>query len=106
MRVDICTWTKLDAMVQLRPQFDHLDAVHEKEYARRRKDRVTEEGAPERHENEPRTVNLTIKAAETTDELDMYGAMGETRNLLTSMRDELWQALEWVDQDVRSIAKL
>jgi len=89
-------------MVQLRPKFDHLDALHEKGKSTSRNEGADEEGATERPEREARAVNMAVKSAETNNELDMYGGMSETRKLLIAMRDEPWQRLKWVDQDVSS----
>ncbi|KAK4696554.1 hypothetical protein P7C71_g1378, partial [Lecanoromycetidae sp. Uapishka_2] len=86
-------------MVQLRPKFDHLDALSDQGKSKSRNERADEEGLIERPEREARAVNMAVKSAETNDELDMYGGMSETRKLLIAMRDEPWQRLQWIDQD-------
>lgn len=89
-------------MVQLRPQFSHIDALHEQDKSVWRQERALEERTINRlDENEPRAVNMAVKSTENNDELDMYGAMSETAKLLKAMRDEPWQRMSWVDQDVR-----
>lgn len=45
-------------------------------------------------------VNMVIKDTENNDNSDMYGGMSETAKLLREMRDEPWQHLKWIDQDV------
>jgi hypothetical protein len=87
-------------MVQLRPKFDHLDALDDQGKSTSRGGGADEEEATERPEREARAVNMAVKSAETNDELDMYGGMSETRKLLIAMRDEPWQRLKWIDQDV------
>ena len=145
---DICTWTRLDAMVQLSPQFNHIDALHESDKPVVRKSKedegddedqaahkpedaeakseetdenedtedtedIEEAQAPSERkkittdkrnvkpdENEAKAVNMSVKSAEKDEDEGMYGGMRETAKLLTAMRDEPWQRLEWIDQDV------
>ena len=52
-------------------------------------------------EQEARAVNMAVKSTEGSEE-DMYGGMRATAKLLRDMRDEPWQRLAWVDQDVSS----
>ena len=97
---DICTWTKLDAIVQLRPQFSHLDALNET-----KKTMFRFGGGPDNRDNvdpepEVRAVNMAVKSTVEGSEEDMYGGMRVTAKLLRDMRDEPWQRLAWVDQDV------
>lgn len=100
--IDICTWARLDAIVQLRPQFSHLDAIGEAVGDARRIQHKSE-----RHdirdnafeEPEAKAVNMAVKTAEGNEE-DMYGGMKATAQLLRDMRDEQWQRLTWIDQDV------
>lgn len=85
-------------MVQLRPQFTHLDALGDQDkpfFGPRSR------GGPENAavESEARAVNLTVKSSEGED-LDMYGDMSETAKLLKAMREESWQHLAWVDSEV------
>lgn len=88
-------------MVQLRPQFSHIDALHEQDKPASRKELAAEEKAAENPEaNEPKAVNMAVKSAEKDDDQNMYGGMAETARLLSAMRDEPWQRLTWVDQDV------
>ncbi len=97
----MCTWTKLDAMVQLRPQFGHIDAFHASDKSVYRQERALEERAITKFDlNEAQAVNMAVKSAESNDDSDMYGGMSETAKLLKAMRDEPWQRLAWIDQDV------
>ena len=95
-----CIWTKLDAMVQLRPKFDHLDALRDQGKSNSRTDGLDDMLPTDRSQGEARAVNMAVKSADTNDDLDMYGGMSETRKLLVAMRDEPWQRLNWIDQDV------
>lgn len=98
---DICSFTKIDAMVQLRPQFDHVDALRDREKSNPRADNGAEEtAADEPEEREARAVNMAVKSAENLEELDLYGGMSTTNKLLKDIRDEPWQILQWIDQDV------
>ena len=100
---DVCTWTRLDVSVQLRPQFGHLDALHEQEKATARSERTVEgNDADGGEEKEAKAVNMAVKQTDDNDESDLYGGMSETAKLLKSMRDEPWQRLTWVDQEVES----
>ena len=99
--IDICSFTKIDAMVQLRPQFDHIDALRDREKSNPRADHGAEETtADEPEEREARAVNMAVKSAENLEELDLYGGMSTTNKLLKDIRDEPWQRLQWIDQDV------
>lgn len=94
-------------MVQLRPQFGHIDALHESDKSVWRQERAFEERAATRPEaNEAQAVNMAVKSAENNDELDMYGAMSSTAKLLKDMRDEPWQRLQWIDQEVSTLTLL
>lgn len=94
-------------MVQLRPQFGHIDAFHESDKSVWRQERAFEERAATRPEIiEAQAVNMAVKSAENNDDSDMYGGMSETAKLLKAMRDEPWQRLNWVDQDVSAKALL
>ena len=100
--IDVCTWTKLDAIVQLRPQFSHLDAIAEARGEAKRAQHRSEH--PDIRDNvdpepEAKAVNMAVKSTEGGEE-DMYGGMKATAKLLRDMRDEPWQRLAWIDQDV------
>jgi hypothetical protein len=43
---------------------------------------------------------MAVKSAENLEELDLYGGMSATNKLLKDIRDEPWQRLHWIDQDV------
>lgn len=100
-KLEMCTFTRLDAVVQLRPHFHHLDALHEQDKSIARYERTAEEkGKPDKAED----VNMVIKDTDTNDNADMYGGMSETAKLLREMRDEPWQHLKWIDQDVSLVS--
>ena len=80
-------------MVQLRPQLGHLDALADLEKSTPRAPRDAEAPA---EETEARAVNMTVKSADT-EELDT----SHIKKLLKAMRDEPWQHLEWIDQEVK-----
>ena len=100
--LDICTFTRIDAIVQLRPQFDHVDALRDLEkLSAAHGDRTAEDtAADDADEGEAKAVNVAVKSAENLEELDLYGGMSATNRLLKAIRDEPWQKLKWVDQDV------
>ncbi|KAN0069466.1 DNA-directed RNA polymerase III subunit Rpc5 [Elaphomyces granulatus] len=80
----------VSAVVQLRPQLHHLDAVEEAAAkgrgARARKD-MDEDGAPE-----ARVIDMKVKSA------DGRGApLARSIALLKKMQEEKWQAYDWVD---------
>ena len=84
-------------MVQLRPQFSHLDALNEQNRSTARQDRVPED---KQKEDRAQDVNMIIKDTADNENVDMYGGMNDTAKLLRLMRDEPWQRLEWIDQSV------
>ena len=84
---------KVDVIVQLRPQFHHLDALHDQEKSLSRAQRELENPPPE---SEARAVNMTVKSSDS-DEFDV----NEMTRTLKGMQEEPWQHLKWVDQEVR-----
>lgn len=86
-------------MVQLRPQFNHLDALSDLDkpalYPRSKGDAENSLDEPQ-----ARAVNMTVKPTDG-EETDLYGDMGETAKLLKAMREEPWQRLAWIDSEVR-----
>ena len=48
---------------------------------------------------------MAVKSTEGGEE-DMYGGMKATAKILRNMRDEPWQRLAWIDQDVCHVNKL
>ena len=88
-------------MCALQPQLHHLDALADNERATRRAAaaaaaRDAEDGGAAAPEPEARAVNLAIKGTDE-EELDV-GGVGTA---LRAMQEEKWEALEWVDEDVR-----
>ena len=87
--------------MQLRPQFTHIDALHEENKSASRQEQAVEEQEADKPDaQEPKAVNMAVKSAEKDEDDDMYGNMAQTAKLLAGIRDEPWQRLEWVDQDV------
>lgn len=86
-------------MVQLRPQFNHLDALSDLDKPALN---PRSKGGTENSIDEPqaRAVNMTVKSTDG-EETDLYGDMGETAKLLKAMREEPWQRLAWIDSEVR-----
>ena len=86
-------------MVQLRPQFNHLDALSDLD---KPASNPRSKGRTENSIDEPqaRAVNMTVKSTDG-EETDLYGDMGETAKLLKAMREEPWQRLAWIDSEVR-----
>lgn len=92
----------MDAIVQLRPQFRHLDAIYDARAEAKRIQYRLER--PDNRDNvdpdpEVMAVNMAVKSTEPSEE-DMYGTMRATAKILRDMRDEPWQRLAWIDQDV------
>ncbi|KAF2838954.1 hypothetical protein M501DRAFT_1004809 [Patellaria atrata CBS 101060] len=80
--------TKVTGVVQMRPQFHHLDAVTHTENVSRRKDR--EQQGDGLRVNEPKSVNMTMKVA---DGGDMEGVL--LRQSLQSHYAEPWTRLRY-----------
>ena len=96
--MDICTWTPLDGMVMLRPQFEHLDAFRVQQKMGPRSTRLDDD---DKKEIKAEDVNMTVKDTEDDEpQDDLYGGMAETLKSLRAMADEPWQRLEWVDSEV------
>jgi DNA-directed RNA polymerase-3 subunit RPC5 len=92
--------TPLDGMVQMRPQFHHLDAQTQVDRNATRRTRAADEasGREPARVLEPRLVQLTAKAAgdpesagETTGE--------NTKAYLSAAEQEVWRKLRWTDED-------
>ncbi len=84
--------TKLDGMVQLHPQFHHIDAMAEQEKSSSRAQRDSENPPAE---SEARAVNMTVKASDT-EELDM----SQTAKILRARQEERWTRLQYKDENV------
>ena len=84
--------SKLDGMVQLRPQFHHIDAMAEQERSSTRAQRESENPPAE---SEARAVNMTVKASES-EELDM----SQTAKILRARQEEKWTRLQYKDENV------
>ena len=87
----------MDAIVQLRPQLNHIDALNELQKSSARSGRNPENKVKE---DRAEDVNMVIKTTDDNENIDMYGGMNVTAKLLRAMRDEPWQRLQWIDQDV------
>ncbi|KAI9723998.1 MAG: hypothetical protein M1812_000716 [Candelaria pacifica] len=83
--------SRLDHIVQLRPQFPHIDALTDQEKSSARAQReIINPNRP----TEPRAVQLVAKSADM-DDMDM----GETSKLLRAAQEEKWQRLKYHDED-------
>ncbi|KAF2141909.1 uncharacterized protein K452DRAFT_326929 [Aplosporella prunicola CBS 121167] len=83
--------TKISGIVQMRPQFHHLDAVRDLENASRRREREANE--PPRV-GEPRAVQMTIK----NDYGDAADA-AQSKEFLFRAQEEKWTKLRYYDED-------
>ena len=96
--IETISLNRLDAMVQLRPIFTHLDALTDLD-----KSTFTDKlrGGVEHPppESEAKAVNMTAKSTEIED-TDSFGDMSKTSKLLKAMREEPWQRLSWIDSEV------
>ena len=92
--------TKVDAVVELNPILDHVDALRDNEKATSaRGARATGEQADE---GEAKAVNMTVKATdEEGEEMETLGERSEIIKAMNAMRDEPWQALQYHDSEVR-----
>ncbi|KAH8696543.1 DNA-directed RNA polymerase III subunit Rpc5 [Talaromyces proteolyticus] len=87
-------FSPVSAVVQLRPQLHHLDAMEETSKARAMRGRKdTEEEAAVR-EPEARPVDVKVKPAEGGESV-----VSGNIELLKNMQEERWESLEWVDAD-------
>ncbi|KAK7703505.1 hypothetical protein SLS57_010944 [Botryosphaeria dothidea] len=80
--------TKISGIVQMRPQFHHLDAVRELANANRRREREAAEGA---RANEPRAVQMTIKNDD--------GDSAQSKEFLFRAQEEKWTKLRYYDEE-------
>lgn len=90
---------RLDAMVQLRPLFTHLDALTDQDKSTlTNKLRGGMENPP--LETEAKAVTMRAKSTEE-DDTDSVGSTSRTAKILKAMREEPWQRLSWIDSEVR-----
>ncbi|KZF23189.1 hypothetical protein L228DRAFT_106016 [Xylona heveae TC161] len=82
--------SKVTQIVQMRPQFHHIDAMVDNERNSARS--LRESAAP--RQTEVRAVQMTVKAADG-DDMDM----GETAKVLRAAQEENWQRLIYHDED-------
>ena len=98
MGEDVASWTPVNGMVMLRPQFEHLDALRMQQNAGTRASRHDPD---EKRESRAEDVNMTVKDTEDDEpQDDLYGGMAETLKILRTMVEEPWQHLQWVDSGV------
>lgn len=81
--------TGLDGVVQMRPQFHHIDARTQNERNRMR--RIDPDGGPK----EAQQVQLTIVPG------DEENHVATTKALLDKAQDESWKRMEYLDEEVR-----
>ena len=89
----------MDAIVELNPILDHVDALRDNERATSAR---AARGTGERlEEGEARAINMTIKAIdEEGEEMETLGERSEVVRAMNAMRDEPWQRLEYHDSEV------
>ena len=91
--------TKVEAIVELNPVLDHVDAMKDNEKvvtSRAAQGRTDEAG-----EGEARAVNMTVKATdEEGEEMETLGERSEIIKAINRMREEPWQRLEYHDSEV------
>ncbi|KAI9679325.1 MAG: hypothetical protein M1817_005345 [Caeruleum heppii] len=90
-RQDQLHLTPLDSIVQLRPQFHHIDAAAEQERAA---GRLQREAIDPPRQQEARSVHMTVKAVDGED-MDMT----ETTKLLRAAQEEKWRRLDYYDEN-------
>ena len=93
--------TKVDAIVELNPVLDHVDAMkdNEKVIASRAARGWTDEAGG----GEARAVNMTVKATdEEGEEMETLGERSEIIKAINRMREEPWQRLEYHDSEVNA----
>ena len=119
----MCTWTKLDGYVKMRPTFEHVNALHESQKEPPPPEPSVDEDEDDDSDDsdeseesdptasamskdtEPKAVNMTVKSTgkkKKGDDDYIFGNMKETAKVLRAMRDEPWQRLKWIDQDVNN----
>ena len=83
--------SRVDSIVQLRPQFHHVDAVTEQE-------RLSAKGQREAinpPRQDARVVQMAVKTADG-DDFDL----SQTMKTLKNIQEEKWQDLEYRDENV------
>lgn len=86
--------TKIEGIVQMRPQFHHLDAKTQVERNKARRDREAEVPRPM---EQARAVQMINRAADA----DSFES-GTTKELLQAAQDESWVTLQYYDEDVET----
>lgn len=88
--------TKVTGVVQMRPQFHHLDAAVHAETARTRQD--ADDASGPRPAAQARAMTQTFKDSRDADDTEAMKA----KNLLQVAQEEPWTKLEYYDEDVRA----
>ncbi|KAF2199117.1 hypothetical protein GQ43DRAFT_347063, partial [Delitschia confertaspora ATCC 74209] len=81
--------TKVAGIVQMRPQFNHIDAAAQVEALNRRREREAQEGP---RPAEARTVLMQQKRAESKD-------VEQARKFLSDTNDEKWTKLQYIHEE-------
>lgn len=92
--------SRLDALVQLRPQLPHLDAADEVQRHVERT-RTKMEPGENTSKGQPRAVEMKITRVEKTPE---EAARARNETLLQSIQDEKWTTYNWNDHDTYASA--
>ena len=90
--------SKVDSIVQLRPQLSHLDALQDLENSVARNQRDLDNGG---EPSEARAINMSVKSAENED-MDLSIVAKTLRN----MAEEPWQPLRWIDEEVKHLCHM
>ncbi|KAF2803147.1 uncharacterized protein BDZ99DRAFT_468486 [Mytilinidion resinicola] len=83
--------TKLSGIVQMRPQFHHLDALMQQEQAARR---AESDAANPNKQSGPRAVQIQLKNSDLENK-----DMASTKQLLKAAAEEKWMKLRYHDED-------
>ena len=98
MMADNVYLSPVSAVVQLRPQLHHLDALNELPKARAGKGQKEGEERPA-PESEARAVDVKIKAAAQED--SEAALVAGNLELLKKMQEEKWTTYDWVDAEMQ-----
>ena len=82
------------------------DAQDDEDDEEEDEDEDDEDPSKEPKDNKAKAVNMKVKSVDKDEDEDLYGNMKETAKILRSIRDEPWQRLKWIDQDVSRTRRL
>ena len=88
----------IDSVVQLRPQFHHVDAASEQERSSAKSQR---DAANPPRAQEARAVHMTIKSVDGED-FDMT----QTMKTLKEIQEEKWKRMDYLDENASRLVHL